>query len=90
MDNYIIAETDDFIKKIKTINYKNLYKKIVEYVYPMLRRNPYYGPNIKRLRGNLSNYYRYRIGDYRLFYQIKNEKIMIFVMDIKHRKDAYD
>ena len=90
MDNYIIAETDDFIKKIKTINYKNLYKKIVEYVYPMLRRNPYYGPNIKRLRGNLSNYYRYRIGDYRLFYQIKNKKIMIFVMDIKHRKDAYD
>ena len=90
MDNFKIAETDSFIKIIQKPKYNNLYKKIVEYVYPMLRRNPYFGPNIKRLKGKLSDYYRYRIGDYRLFYKIENEKIMIFIIDIKHRKDAYD
>lgn len=90
MDNFQIAETDSFVKNIQKPKYNKLYKKIVEYVYPMLRRNPYFGPNIKRLKGEFSDYYRYRIGDYRLFYKIENEKIMIFIVDIKHRKDAYD
>ena len=70
--------------------FNRVYKKINEYVYPMLRRNPYFGPNIKRLKGQYSDYYRYRIGDYRLFYKIDEEKILIFIIDIKHRKEAYD
>lgn len=90
MDDFKIAETDSFVKKIKKSEFKRLYKKIVTYVYPMLKRNPYFGPNIKRLKGNFSDYYRYRIGDYRLFYKIEDEKIMIFIVDIKHRKDAYE
>lgn len=90
MSNFKIAETDIFIKKIEKQKYKNLYTKIKEYVYPLLRSNPYFGPNIKRLKGKLSEYYRYRIGDYRLFYKIEKERIIIFIIDIEHRKDAYD
>ena len=90
MDSFKIAETDSFVKNIQKPKYNKLYKKIVEYIYPMLRRNPYFGANIKRLKGYFSDYYRYRIGDYRLFYKIENEKIMIFIVYIKHRKDAYD
>ena len=90
MGNLQIAETDSFAEKIQKPKYNNLYKKIVEYVYPMLRRNPYFGPNIKRLKGKFSDYYRYRIGDYRLFYKIENDKIMVFIVDVKHRKDAYE
>ena len=56
----------------------------------MLKRNPYFGPNIKRLKGQYSDFYRYRIGDYRLFYKIENENIMIFIIDIAYRKNAYD
>lgn len=89
-DKYKIAETDLFVKKINKNKYKILYKKISEYVYPLLRKNPYFGPNIKRLKGNLSGYYRYRIGDYRLFYEIDDEKIIIFVIDIADRKNAYE
>jgi len=89
-DKYKIAETEQFVKKIEENKYKKLYKKMLEYVYPLLRRNPYFGSNIKRLKGNLSGYYRYRIGDYRLFYKIDNEKIIIFVIDIAHRKNAYE
>lgn len=90
MDNFKIAETDSFVKKINESEFKKLYKKIQNYVYPMLKRNPYFGPNIKRLKGEFSDFYRYRIGDYRLFYKIENDKILIFIADIKHRKDAYD
>ena len=85
-DKYKIAETDQFVKKINQNKYKKLYKKISEYVYPFLRKNPYFGPNIKRLKGNLSGYYRFRIGSYRLFYVIDDEKIIIFVIDIEEKK----
>lgn len=86
---YIVAETESFQKKITKKQYTHLYKKIRYYVYPILKKNPYYGPNIKRLKGKYSEYLRYRIGNYRLFYKVDNEKIIIFIIDIAHRKDAY-
>ena len=89
MAKFIIAETETFEKKIKTIKFKSIYKKITDYVYPILRENPYFGPNIKKLKGNYKDIYRYRIGDYRLFYTIFEEKIILFIIDIEKRKDAY-
>jgi mRNA interferase RelE/StbE len=69
--NYRIAETDTFRKQLnKNRDYQRIYRKIRDYVYPLLRENPFFGPNIKHLRGDLSEFYRYRIGDYRLFYTI--------------------
>jgi len=66
-----------------------LYKKISEYVYPILRENPYFGTNIKKLKGNFKDIYRYRIGDYRLFYKISEETVIVFIINIEARKDAY-
>ena len=89
MANYKIAETETFEKKISTQKYKFLYKKIIEYIYPILRENPYFGPNIKKLKGEYKEVYRYRIGDYRLFYKLSEETVIIFIIDIENRKDAY-
>ena len=83
LSNYQIAETKTFLK-IKTTIDKKLYAKIENFVYPQLRENPHYGTNIKKLKGNLEGYYRYRVGNYRLFYLIKDEKIIIAVVDFKH------
>ena len=69
MDKFKIAETDTFEKKIKALKYQGLYQKITDYVYPLLRENPYFGPNIKKLKGNYKELYRFRISDYRLFYK---------------------
>ena len=82
-------KTEMFEKKIKFVKYKSLYKKITEYVYPVLRENPYFGPNIKRLKGNYKDLYRFRIGDYRLFYKISEDTVIVFIVDIEARKDAY-
>ena len=89
MTKYRIAETETFEKKIKSIKYKSLYKKIKEYVYPILRKNPYFGSNIKKLKGNYKDLYRFRIGDYRLFYKISENTVIVFIVDIETRKDAY-
>ncbi|MCB4743850.1 MAG: type II toxin-antitoxin system mRNA interferase toxin, RelE/StbE family [Sulfurovum sp.] len=45
---------------------------------------------MKKLKGVLEGYYRYRVGNYRLFYLIENEKLIIAVVDFKHRQQAYD
>ena len=89
MTKYRIAETETFEKKIKSTKYKFLYKKIKEYVYPILRKNPYFGSNIKKLKGNYKDLYRFRIGDYRLFYKISENTVIVFIVDIETRKDAY-
>ena len=89
MTKYRIAETETFEKKIKSTKYKFLYKKIKEYVYPILRKNPYFGSNIKKLKGNYKDLYRFRIGDYRLFYKISEDTVIVFIIDIETRKSAY-
>jgi len=84
-----IAETETFQKKINTLKFNSLYSKIKDFVYPILRKNPYFGNNIKRLKGEFKEIYRFRMGDYRLFYKIQDEKIIVFIIDIESRKDSY-
>lgn len=88
MFDFSIAETKNF-EKTKAKLDKKLYTKIVNYVYPQLRTNPYYGTNIKKLRGELEGYYRYRIGDYRLFYIVEDEKVLVIITECKHRQGSY-
>ena len=38
--------------------------------FAQFKKNPYEHPNIKSLKGPLSGNFRYRIGDYRVVYQI--------------------
>ena len=87
--NFNIAETETFSRSITQPEYKKIYEKIKNYVYPQLKLSPYFGNNIKRLKGELKDTYRYRIGDYRLFYTIDAGKLLVFVLDIKRRNDAY-
>ena len=88
MSDFQIAETRTFEKTKKKIDAR-LYKKIVQIVYPQLRTNPYFGNNIKKLRGELEGYYRYRVGSYRLFYLIKEETVIVAIIDLKQRQNAY-
>lgn len=77
---------DDKVKKdLKTID-KFWQKKILELIKTKLIDNPYVG---KKLVGELSNYYRYRVGDYRVIYEIVDNEVLIVVIKIKHRKDVY-
>ena len=39
---------------------------------------------------NHEEYYRIRVGDYRVIYAIEDEEITIFVMKVAHRKNVYE
>ena len=89
LNRFEIAETETFQRSISKKEISKIYNKITTYVYPQLRINPFFGKNIKKLKGEFKDVYRYRIGEYRLFYQIDEKQILIFIMDIVKRKDAY-
>lgn len=43
----------------------------------------------KALKGNLKEYWRYRIGNYRILADINDDQIQIIVFNIGHRKEIY-
>jgi mRNA interferase RelE/StbE len=89
LGKFKIAETENYSKKINSKKYNHIYKKIFEDVYPMLKNNPFFGGNIKKLKREYKNIYRFRVGNYRLFYKIEEQKKIIFIIDIEKRQDAY-
>lgn len=66
-----------------------LAKKIAR-CFEQLEQSPRYHPNIKPLKGVLAGYYRYRIGDYRVIYQVDDETNQVLVFTIVHRREAYE
>jgi len=86
--DFRIAETKEFQKQIRKLESK-VYIKIKNIVYPQLRKNPFFGPNIKKLKGEYEEVYWFRIGNYRLFYVIENDKVIVIVTSIAHRRNAY-
>ena len=44
----------------------------------------------KSLSGNLKDYWRYRVGSYRLIADIQDTFVRIMIINIGHRRDIYD
>ena len=92
MSKYRIFETDEFEKKLKKLIKKDcefVYKKLIEYIYPQIIEEPAFGKNIKKLKGYNPETWRYRIGNYRIFYSISNEERIVYILTIDKRKDSY-
>lgn len=43
----------------------------------------------KGLAGNLSGAWRYRIGDYRVLCDIRNDELVVLALEIGHRREVY-
>lgn len=44
----------------------------------------------KGLTANRSGQWRYRVGDYRLLAEIEDDKIIILILNVGHRRDIYN
>jgi mRNA interferase RelE/StbE len=54
----------------------------------LLAENPR-PPKAQRLQGNLREYHRVRIGDYRVIYRIEDARLIVCVVRIGDRKEVY-
>ncbi len=89
LSDFRIFETNEFIKHLKKLPKQDanfLHKKLMDYVYPQLRTEPFRGKNIKKLLGYTPNTWRYRIGKFRIFYIVDNKEKIISIFTIDNRK----
>lgn len=89
---YRIFETDRFAKDLQeiAISFQGIIeKKLQNYVYPQLKEQPHFGPNIKKLKGWKPDTWRYRIGSWRFFYEIDEKERIVFMLVAEHRSSAY-
>ena len=89
---YRIFITDEFDKTLHKITSRDrlaIEKKLLEYLAPQIKSEPHYGANIKKMKGYNPETWRYRIGNYRLFYLIDDEEKRVDFISVDQRKDAY-
>lgn len=75
--------TNDAIKDLHKLEHfiaKRILKKTRE-----LKSKPY--KNIKRLTA--LPYYRLRVGDYRIIFDIQQNRLIILIINVEHRKKVY-
>lgn len=64
---------------------KKLYSRLLTAI-ESLKTNPYQG---KRLKGKLAGDYSYRVGDYRIIYTVYKHKLVVYIIDLGHRREIY-
>ena len=87
--NYKVVYEKRAIKSFQKID-KGQRKMIFSWIDKNLvnTKNPRkYG---KPLSGKLKDYWRYRIGNYRIITNIKDDEIKIIIVNIGHRSDIYN
>ncbi|WP_456433363.1 type II toxin-antitoxin system RelE family toxin [Nitratifractor sp.] len=74
------------IKDLKKID-RTWQQRILQKIKTTLCENPYSG---KKLVGDLSPFWRIRVGNYRIIYTIHEEIVTVEVIKIGHRKNIYE
>jgi mRNA interferase RelE/StbE len=44
----------------------------------------------KALKANLAGLWRYRVGDYRILCELRDNELVVLVIAVGHRRDIYD
>ena len=86
---YRVELTDRVIKQLKKID-KHTSALIIGWIEKNLDgcENPrLHG---KGLTANRTGQWRYRIGNYRLICEIKDEEVLILVLEVGHRREIYN
>ncbi len=82
---YEVIFTDSALKELKKLDkpvvrvIKKVVKNLVDCVDPRIHGKP--------LKGNLKGVWRYRVGDYRLFADIQDDKLVIFLFEVAQERN---
>lgn len=80
--NYHLVPTKLFLKNLEKLD-KQTKKRVSEALH-ILKNDPYRG---KKLTNKEFGIWRFRVGDYRIRYDIEKNSIVLYL--VQHRKDIY-
>lgn len=61
----------------------------LERCWDVLAQDPRRHPNIRKLKGKLAAYWRFRVGATRVIYRIAEPERTVWIAAIDHRREAY-
>lgn len=82
-----VEVSESAAKELKKIGSSNA-SRIIKYLRK-LESTPNPREQGKSLKGALRELWRYRVGDYRILCEIKENELIILTLKIGHRKDIY-
>jgi mRNA interferase RelE/StbE len=81
-------EWDDRARKELRSLDTGIQKRILSYLHERATENPRnFG---KQLLGDKAGLWRYRIEDFRVICRLQDDKLVVFVVAVGHRKEIYD
>lgn len=78
------AQAEKFIAKVQRKD-NRLFRRFI-LAFNRIVINPF---EAKRLTGELEGLNSYRVGDYRIVFEINSQEQLVSIITIEHRKDVY-
>ena len=85
---YEIVTTEKFDKSFKKLD-RQIQRMMKAWIEKNLVQAEDPRHNGKGLAANRSGQWRYRIGDYRILAEIQDRKLVLILIDVKHRREVY-
>ena len=76
------------VKSLKRIDRPNQ-ELILKFMTEKVAKHPDPVILAKKLSGNLGDFYRFRLGDYRIVCEVQNQELIILILQIGHRQNIY-
>lgn len=86
---YTLVTTENFEKQLKKLD-RSVQVIVVKWIRKHLENCEDPKAFGKVLTANMKGYWRYRIGDYRLLVEIREEELIVVAISIAHRSEVYD
>ena len=71
------------LKKLDT----TVVRRAFELIEDIIAKDPYSG---KKLKGKYGGLFSYRFSDYRIVYEIIQQRLVVVILRIRHRKNVFD
>ncbi|MBO1265524.1 type II toxin-antitoxin system RelE/ParE family toxin [Proteiniclasticum sp. SCR006] len=85
---YEVIYSKEAVKSLRKLD-KGQIKLIYSWIENNLVNTTNPRTNGKPLKGNLKEYWRYRVGEYRIIADIQDANITIVIVNIGHRRQVY-
>ncbi len=63
--------------------------RVLKFIYQRLQRHPDPKRLAKPLFGSFAGFGRFRVGDFRLVCQFHDDRLVILIVRVKHRREVY-
>ncbi len=83
---YEIQILDEAVKDMKRLD-KTVAQRIVQRIYWLAENLDHI--QRERLTGDLSELYKFRVGAYRILYQVLEDEVVLIIHQIGHRREIY-